>query len=180
LAEHEPVFDCKVLIFDVAKVTKPAEQCLLKVRVGGGREIAETRILGLLRAPHERPRRRRAAEQRNELASFPLTKMHPLPVSRVTAHRIGRDQVSGDRRCRAASYRCNGLKADAHSAFQRQMTRSGRFGAQVLRGRSSIEENRKRGTKKLIAPFSFCPVVRVAFAMRAYGNPAFARPSAMR
>jgi hypothetical protein len=34
LAEHEPVFDGKVLTFDVAKVAKPAEQNLLKVKVG--------------------------------------------------------------------------------------------------------------------------------------------------
>jgi hypothetical protein len=43
-----PVFDCKVLTFDVAKVAKPAEQCLLKVRVGGGGEITET-LRSLLR-----------------------------------------------------------------------------------------------------------------------------------
>jgi hypothetical protein len=35
--------------------------------------------LGLLRPRRERPRRCRAAEQRNELAPFPLTEMHPIP-----------------------------------------------------------------------------------------------------
>jgi hypothetical protein len=34
---------------------------------------------GLLRARRERPRERRAAEQRDELAPFPLMKMHPTP-----------------------------------------------------------------------------------------------------
>src|SRR5262245_28533477 len=64
LAEHEPVLDCKVLAFDVAKVAKPAEQCLLKVRVGGGGEITQTRRLrSLLRSRRERPRSRRAAER---------------------------------------------------------------------------------------------------------------------
>src|SRR5262249_25355057 len=59
LAEHEPVLDCKVLAFDVAKVAKPAEQCLLKVRVGGGGEITQTRRLrSLLRPRNNWPRRR--------------------------------------------------------------------------------------------------------------------------
>ena len=33
----------------------------------------------LLRAGRERPRRRRAAEQRDELAAFQLMEMHPIP-----------------------------------------------------------------------------------------------------
>src|SRR5262249_5941615 len=33
----------------------------------------------LLRPRRERPRGRRAAEQRDELAPFPLTEMHPIP-----------------------------------------------------------------------------------------------------
>src|SRR5262249_37190217 len=59
LTEHELVFDCKILTFDVAKVAKATEQCLLKVRVSGWREIAETRILRLLRARRKRPSRNR-------------------------------------------------------------------------------------------------------------------------
>jgi hypothetical protein len=57
LTEHEPVFDCKILTFDVAKVAKPAEQCLLKVVVGGRGEITQTRRLQslLLRASGKRP-----------------------------------------------------------------------------------------------------------------------------
>jgi hypothetical protein len=44
LTEHEPVFDYKVLTFDVAKIAKPAEQDLLKVGVRGRCEIAETSV----------------------------------------------------------------------------------------------------------------------------------------
>ena len=34
-SEYEPVLDCKVLTFDVAKIAKPIKQCLLQVGVGG-------------------------------------------------------------------------------------------------------------------------------------------------
>src|SRR3984893_11119536 len=67
LTEHEPVFDCKVLAFDVAKVAKPAEECLLKLRVGGWREITQSCRPRNLRSRGQRPRRR-AAEKANELA----------------------------------------------------------------------------------------------------------------
>src|SRR5262252_8690077 len=61
LTEHEPVFDCKILTFDIAKVAKPAEQCPLKVRIGSGGEIAQTRCpRSLLRTRRERPRCRAA------------------------------------------------------------------------------------------------------------------------
>src|SRR5262249_46848834 len=65
LTEHEPVLDCEVLTFDVAKAAKPVEQCLLKVRVGRGGEITQTcRLRSRLRARREWPSGRRAAEQR--------------------------------------------------------------------------------------------------------------------
>src|SRR5262245_40465384 len=58
------------MTFDVAKVAKPTEQCLLKVRVGGGGEITQTRRpRSLLRARRKRPCRR-TTEQRYELAAF--------------------------------------------------------------------------------------------------------------
>jgi hypothetical protein len=48
--------------------------------------------------PHrERPRRRRAAEQRDELAAFQLIKLHSIPASlgRFAGYRMGRDQSAG-------------------------------------------------------------------------------------
>jgi hypothetical protein len=77
LTKREPVLDCKVLTFDVAKVAKRGEQCLLKIRIGGRREIAETRVLRLLRARHHRPRRR-SYNRLDEIASShePLPEPH--------------------------------------------------------------------------------------------------------
>src|SRR6516164_955359 len=70
LTEREPVFDCEVLALDVAKIAEPGAQRLNQVGETGGREIAKTHPLCcLLRARHERPRSR-AAEQRDELATF--------------------------------------------------------------------------------------------------------------
>src|SRR5262249_2859832 len=48
-----------------------------------------------LRACHERPRGSRAAEQRDELAPFQLTKLHALTPAKVTAYWIGEHQVRG-------------------------------------------------------------------------------------
>ena len=45
-----------------------------------------------LRPRREWPRRR-AAKECHEPASFQLFKLHPLPLSRATAYRIGRRQV---------------------------------------------------------------------------------------
>src|SRR5262249_26497200 len=51
----------------------------------------------LLRASRERPRRSRAAEQRNELAPFYLIELHSVPASqgRITGYRIASDQSAG-------------------------------------------------------------------------------------
>ena len=48
---------------------------------------------GLLRPRRERPHRRRAAEQRDELAAFQLIELHSIPVSqgRIVGYRIGED-----------------------------------------------------------------------------------------
>jgi hypothetical protein len=52
---------------------------------------------GLLRARRERPRHR-AAEKRDELASFQLIELHSVPVSqgRIAAYRISQDQSGGN------------------------------------------------------------------------------------
>jgi hypothetical protein len=50
--------------------------------------------LALLRPRRERPRGR-AAEQRDELAPFQLTKLHALTPAKVTAYWIGEHQVRG-------------------------------------------------------------------------------------
>ena len=47
----------------------------------------------------KRPRSRRAAKQGDELAPFQPTKLHPLPLARAAAYRIGEDQVRGLLRC---------------------------------------------------------------------------------
>jgi hypothetical protein len=51
---------------------------------------------GLLSARRERPRGR-AAEQRNQLASFQLIELHSVPVSqgRIAGYRIGEDESAG-------------------------------------------------------------------------------------
>jgi len=41
---------------------------------------AHQRVTGLLRARRERPRNRRAAEKRDELASFQLIELHSIPA----------------------------------------------------------------------------------------------------
>src|SRR5262245_1653766 len=55
-----------------------------------------SRPLGLLRACRERPRGR-AAEQRQDLAPFPLTEMHPIPQGQnaPAGYRIAADRSAG-------------------------------------------------------------------------------------
>jgi hypothetical protein len=49
----------------------------------------------LLRPSDKRPRGRRAAEKRDELAPFELSELHPVPASQrcpIAGYRIGKDQ----------------------------------------------------------------------------------------
>ena len=81
LTEHEPVFDCKVLTFDVAKVAKPAEQCPLKVGVGGrGEKTQARRPQSLLCVRNGRPSRRCAGNRFDEIAA-----PHSSPQPRTQA-----------------------------------------------------------------------------------------------
>jgi hypothetical protein len=52
------------------------------------------RLSALLRARRERPRHRRAAEQRDELATFQFDRIASVPASqgRIVGYRMGRDQ----------------------------------------------------------------------------------------
>jgi hypothetical protein len=52
----------------------------------------------LLRTRSERPRDRRAAEQRDEFAPFQLIELHSVPVrqGRIAGYRIGEDQSGGN------------------------------------------------------------------------------------
>src|SRR5262249_2035643 len=51
----------------------------------------------LLRARHQWPRGRRAADERDEVASFQLIELHPVPASqgRIAGYRIASDQSAG-------------------------------------------------------------------------------------
>src|SRR5262249_59558798 len=65
------VFDCDILALTKAAILKPLTKCAEEMRVRGGRctvKKSDHRHRWLLRARGERPRRRRAAEQRDELA----------------------------------------------------------------------------------------------------------------
>ena len=52
----------------------------------------------LLRGRRERPRGRRATQQRDELPPFQLIELHSVPASqgRITGYRIGKDQSGGN------------------------------------------------------------------------------------
>src|SRR5262249_11425378 len=66
------VFDCDILALTKAAVLKPLTKCAEQMRVRGGRctvKKSDPRLRRLLRARPKRPRGRRAAEQRDELAS---------------------------------------------------------------------------------------------------------------
>jgi hypothetical protein len=78
----------------------------------------------LLRACRERPRSCRAAEQRDELASFQLIEAHSVPVSqgRIAGYRIGEDQsagITGILQDRVRLYSRPGNDLTGASSFQR-------------------------------------------------------------
>jgi hypothetical protein len=90
------LYSIEVLAFDVAKVAKPTEQCLLKVRIGGGGEITQTRRLrSLLRMCRERPRGCRAAEQHDEVAPSQMRGLHSIFHQPGAGYRISNGQSAG-------------------------------------------------------------------------------------
>src|SRR5262249_55336514 len=85
---REPKFDRDILIFDEARLRQAAanrgKQRRLRLRRSAA-EITNARRRRLLCARCERPRRRRAAEQRDELAAFPVDLALPLIASPASA-----------------------------------------------------------------------------------------------
>jgi hypothetical protein len=73
------VFDRYILALDEARILEALTECAHTIRKAVGRcevEKSHHRHRRLLRARRQRPCRCRAAEQRDELATFPLMEMH--------------------------------------------------------------------------------------------------------
>src|SRR5262249_21729694 len=84
---------------DVPAVDQALAECRQRVRASAGRIAAEEadQRQPLLRARRERPnnrKRRRAAEQRDELAPFPSMEMHPNPPAKGPIESIGLRRIS--------------------------------------------------------------------------------------
>ena len=78
------IFDSDVLPFDIANLTQSLAECVDSGRRFTWRsatEKSDDRHRRLLRARRERPHRRRAAEQRDELAPFYLIELHSISNS---------------------------------------------------------------------------------------------------
>src|SRR5262249_49438607 len=75
--------------------------------------------LGLLRARRHRPRHRRAAKQRDELAPSQLIEWHSFPASQghVTGYRIASDQSAGMLEFCNQSWFCLRWRATARYTF---------------------------------------------------------------
>jgi hypothetical protein len=89
------VVECKIPAFLIAQFGHPLQE--IRIMWGVSRlhtDKADAQHLRLLGARRERPRGR-AAEQRDELAPFQLTKLHALTPAKVTAYWIGEHQVRG-------------------------------------------------------------------------------------
>jgi hypothetical protein len=98
LSLRTAVCDRQFLVLNIAAFLQALAKSAQSVRHGlrrWGVEITDHGHRRLLRARRERPRRR-AAEQRDELASFKLIEfiLSPQP-SRIAEYRIGGDQSAG-------------------------------------------------------------------------------------
>ena len=92
-------FDRDVLPLNVTCFLQSLAKCRHKRRCRSERRASEKpnhRHRQLLRARRERPRRR-AAKQRDEIASFQLTELHLIPTSqgRIAGYRISQSGSSG-------------------------------------------------------------------------------------
>ena len=97
LALQPVVLDCHVLAFDGAGFVEAFAERGRIARVGIGRSVSDKpdhRHRRLLCARRERPRGRRAAEQRDEIAPFQLIEVHSVPVNQGPSCRISNWQRS--------------------------------------------------------------------------------------
>jgi hypothetical protein len=94
LAFSPAELDCNVLTFDVTAFGQTVPERGHKTRERRGRsavQIPHHRHRRLLRPRRERPCRRRAAEQRDELAASHSIELHSVPSQgRIAGYRIGR------------------------------------------------------------------------------------------
>jgi hypothetical protein len=92
----------EILAFDIASLAKPLSECCEKVWAARWQAGLNVPDLGdphrLLRARRERPRDRRAAEQRDEVAPFQLIELHSVPrqPGPLAEYRFGKDQSAGN------------------------------------------------------------------------------------
>ena len=86
----------------MATRTVPKTKCAMTTSPTHVAAKPDHRHRRLLRARRQRPRGRRAAEQRDELASFQLIELHPVPASqsRIAGYRIASDQSAGSWKAR--------------------------------------------------------------------------------
>jgi hypothetical protein len=97
-ATHRVAHQATLLALHIASVFEPLSETAQTVRERVRRcgvEEPDDRHRRLLRTRDERPGGCRAAEQRDELAPFQLTKLHALTPAKVTAYWIGEHQVRG-------------------------------------------------------------------------------------
>src|SRR5262249_18556417 len=95
-----PAVNDDVVSLHVTKLPELVEQHVIMFQLFVCNEANPPHLARLLRARCERPRDRRAADQRDELAPFQLIELHPVPASqgRITGYRIASDQSAGNGR----------------------------------------------------------------------------------
>src|SRR5262249_44030257 len=95
------IFDNGIAALDIARFVEPLVEChehAGETVRGPAVEKPDHWHCRLLRPPRERPRSRRAAEQRDELTALQLIALHLVPSSqgRIVGYRIGEDQSGGN------------------------------------------------------------------------------------
>ncbi len=107
---RKPILEGDGAAFDPAEFAQAVHQGGKPLAVGRARawyEHADERLFrGLLRVRSERPRRRRAAEQRDEFSPFQLIELHSVPSAApypivMTPMRLAKLWPPSDRACRS-------------------------------------------------------------------------------